>query len=136
MSPLLTAAVTGYATAFSLILAIGAQNAFVLRQGLLREHVLAICLICSVSDALLIAAGVAGFGAALAVVGWAIQSTTDDGVILPNFFEERNIPLSNAEKQRVYRERKLRKNVTETLPRVGNKTVTREEKRREEKKPG
>lgn len=58
-----TAALTGYATAFSLILAIGAQNAFVLRQGLRREHVFVICMICAVSDAILITAGVVGFGA-------------------------------------------------------------------------
>lgn len=55
-------AATGFFTAFSLILAIGAQNAFVLRQGLLRQHVFALCLLCAVSDAVLIAFGVAGFG--------------------------------------------------------------------------
>ncbi|QDY69024.1 LysE/ArgO family amino acid transporter [Qingshengfaniella alkalisoli] len=55
-------AVTGLATGFSLILAIGAQNAFVLRQGLLRSHVFSLCLFCALSDALLIAGGVAGFG--------------------------------------------------------------------------
>lgn len=59
MSP---AFVPGFALGFSLILAIGAQNAFVLRQGVKREHVFAICLTCAVSDAVLIAAGVAGFG--------------------------------------------------------------------------
>lgn len=53
----------GFALGISLILAIGAQNAFVLRQGLRREHVLPVVLVCSVSDALLVAAGVAGFGA-------------------------------------------------------------------------
>ncbi|WP_309084017.1 LysE/ArgO family amino acid transporter [Chelativorans sp.] len=46
----------------SLIVAIGAQNAFILRQGLLRQHVFVLCLICAFSDALLIAAGVAGLG--------------------------------------------------------------------------
>lgn len=60
---MISAALTGYFTAFSLILAIGAQNAFVLRQGLLRSNVFVICLFCAVSDALLIGAGVAGFGA-------------------------------------------------------------------------
>ena len=63
MTPLLAAAATGFGTAFSLILAIGAQNAFVLRQGLRREHVFIISLICAVSDALFITAGVLGFGA-------------------------------------------------------------------------
>jgi L-lysine exporter family protein LysE/ArgO len=53
----------GFALGLSLILAIGAQNAFVLRQGLRRMHVLPVVLVCALSDALLIAAGVAGFGA-------------------------------------------------------------------------
>ncbi len=55
--------ITGFATGFSLILAIGAQNAFVLRQGLLRSHVFPLTLFCALSDALLITAGVLGFGA-------------------------------------------------------------------------
>lgn len=53
----------GFALGFSLILAIGAQNAFVLRQGLRGEHLFWVCLTCAVSDALLITAGVVGFGA-------------------------------------------------------------------------
>ncbi|MFT4706314.1 MAG: L-lysine exporter family protein LysE/ArgO [Yoonia sp.] len=53
---------TGFATGFALILAIGAQNAFVLRQGLARQHVFWLCLLCATSDAVLIAAGVFGFG--------------------------------------------------------------------------
>jgi L-lysine exporter family protein LysE/ArgO len=61
---------TGFATGFSLILAIGAQNAFVLRQGLLRAHVLPLCLLCALSDAILIAAGVAGFGALAKALPW------------------------------------------------------------------
>lgn len=64
------AALTGFATGFSLILAIGAQNAFVLRQGLLRRHVLPLVLLCAASDALLIAAGVAGFGALATALPW------------------------------------------------------------------
>jgi L-lysine exporter family protein LysE/ArgO len=56
-------AAQGFLLGVSLILAIGAQNAFVLRQGLLRRHVLAVCLVCALSDAVLIAAGIAGFGA-------------------------------------------------------------------------
>ena len=53
----------GLGTGLSLIVAIGAQNAFVLKQGLLRQHVFWVCLFCAVSDAVLIAAGVAGAGA-------------------------------------------------------------------------
>lgn len=55
-------ALAGFGLGLSLIVAIGAQNAFVLRQGLLRQHVLPIVLVCAFSDALLIAVGVAGFG--------------------------------------------------------------------------
>ena len=51
---------TGFALGFSLILAIGAQNAFVLRQGLMRRHVLPVVMFCAVADMLLIVAGVAG----------------------------------------------------------------------------
>ncbi len=54
--------VPGFLLGLSLILAIGAQNAFVLRQGLLGRHVLAVCLACALSDAVLIAAGVFGLG--------------------------------------------------------------------------
>ena len=51
---------TGVAIGFSLTLAIGAQNAFVLRQGLLRQHFFAVALFCSLSDTILIAVGVSG----------------------------------------------------------------------------
>lgn len=56
-------ALAGFAVGLSLILAIGAQNAFVLRQGLRREHVGAVVAVCAGSDAVLILAGVGGFGA-------------------------------------------------------------------------
>ena len=65
-----SAGLAGYLLAISLIAAIGAQNAFVLRQGLRREHVLAVILTCALSDALLMAAGVTGFGAVSAMVPW------------------------------------------------------------------
>ena len=52
----------GFGLGLSLIVAIGAQNAFVLRAGLLRQHVFVLCSVCAVSDALLIAAGVLGLG--------------------------------------------------------------------------
>ena len=58
----LFAGAEGFFFGFSLILAIGAQNAYVLRQGLLNRHVFWVCMICAVSDALLIAAGVLGVG--------------------------------------------------------------------------
>ncbi len=52
---------TGMLMSLSLIVAIGAQNAFVLRQGLRGEHILAVCLTCAVSDAILITVGVTSF---------------------------------------------------------------------------
>lgn len=64
---MIAAGLTGFATGFSLILAIGAQNAFVLRQGLARAHVFWLCLFCAASDAVLITAGVLGFGAIVAL---------------------------------------------------------------------
>lgn len=74
---MLAAAVAGLLTGLSLIIAIGAQNAFVLRQGLLRQYVGPVVAVCAVSDLVLIAAGVAGIGAivqhaptALTVVRW------------------------------------------------------------------
>jgi len=65
-----TAFIAGFFLSFSLILAIGAQNAFVLRQGLRRSHVFTVCLTCAVSDAILIAAGVAGMGWIASSVPW------------------------------------------------------------------
>ena len=55
-----TAFLTGFFLGLSLIVAIGSQNAFVLRQGILRQHIFYIALFCSISDALLIILGVAG----------------------------------------------------------------------------
>ena len=57
---MLSAFLTGFFLGFSLILAIGAQNSFVLRQGLMGRHVFTVALFCSISDALLISIGVAG----------------------------------------------------------------------------
>jgi L-lysine exporter family protein LysE/ArgO len=60
---MLTSALAGFAASAVLIVAIGAQNAFVLRQGLRREHVLLVVITCAASDLLLIAAGIGGLGA-------------------------------------------------------------------------
>lgn len=66
----MSTAIAGFALGLSLILAIGAQNAFVLRQGLRQSHVLAVVLICAISDATLIAVGVAGFGRLADAAPW------------------------------------------------------------------
>ncbi|MCL7429613.1 LysE/ArgO family amino acid transporter [Streptomyces sp. YS415] len=77
MPTALATAAAGFGTGLSLIVAIGAQNAFVLRQGIRRDTVLAVVGICALSDAALIALGVGGVGAivvawpgALTAVGW------------------------------------------------------------------
>lgn len=61
---------TGFGVSLSLILAIGAQNAFVLRQGIRNEHVLPVVLACALSDAILISFGVGGFREILAGAPW------------------------------------------------------------------
>lgn len=59
---MLTPALLGLGTSLTLIVAIGAQNAFVLRQGILRQHVLPVVLICAITDGVLEVLGVAGIG--------------------------------------------------------------------------
>jgi L-lysine exporter family protein LysE/ArgO len=66
----------GLGTGLSLIVVIGAQNAFVLRQGILRAYVPAIALICAGSDVVLILAGVAGIGAVVKAFPLAIDVVT------------------------------------------------------------
>jgi L-lysine exporter family protein LysE/ArgO len=70
--PVLDATLTGLVTGLSLIVAIGAQNAYVLRQGLAREHVGAVVLICTLSDVVLVLAGVAGIGTIVEEAPWAL----------------------------------------------------------------
>lgn len=65
-------ALAGFGFGLSLIVAIGAQNAFVLRQGLRREHVLAVVAVCALSDAVLILLGIAGAGAVFAAAPVAL----------------------------------------------------------------
>ncbi|RFU85524.1 amino acid transporter [Streptomyces triticagri] len=72
-SSFVPAAAAGFGTGLSLIVAIGAQNAFVLRQGIRRQAVLAVVGICALSDAVLIALGVAGLGAV--VTAWPAALT-------------------------------------------------------------
>ncbi len=64
---------SGLGTGAGLIIAIGAQNAFVLRQGLLRQHVLPVVLVCIGGDILCICAGVAGMGALIRTNEWLLE---------------------------------------------------------------
>jgi L-lysine exporter family protein LysE/ArgO len=77
----LAAAINGFLLGASLIIAIGAQNAFVLRQGLARSHVFLICLTCALSDAVLIVLGIAGLGTLVANSPLMIQAVTIGGAI-------------------------------------------------------
>ncbi|TLP57593.1 amino acid transporter [Parasedimentitalea maritima] len=88
MSPSLFA---GFALGFSLIMAIGSQNAFVLRQGLRRQHVFWICLTCATSDALLITAGVMGFGSLTLVWPWFEQAMRWGGAAFLFWYGARNL---------------------------------------------
>ena len=83
---MLDSAAAGLLTGLSLIIAIGAQNAFVLRQGLAREHVTPVVVICAVSDLVLILAGVAGIGTVIRQAGWVIDAVRWLGVAFLSWY--------------------------------------------------
>ncbi len=76
-----TAALAGLGTGLSLIVAIGAQNAYVLRQGLRREHVAPVVAICAASDAILIVAGVLGIGVLVSQAPWVLTAIRYGGAV-------------------------------------------------------
>lgn len=80
------AVLTGLLTGFSLIVAIGAQNAFVLRQGLAKQHVFSVVLICALSDALLIALGILGLGSLIQALPWLLEIIRWFGVLYLTWF--------------------------------------------------
>jgi len=71
----------GLLTGLSLIVAIGAQNAFVLRQGLARQYVAPVVAVCTAADVVLISAGVAGIGTIVEQAPWAIDAVRWFGVV-------------------------------------------------------
>lgn len=75
------ALLAGFLTGLSLILPIGAQNAFVLKLGLLRQHVFAIALLCALSDAVLILLGTTFVGVAFGQNSWALQALKWFGIV-------------------------------------------------------
>ena len=77
---MLTSVATGLVTGLVLIVAIGAQNAFVLRQGLARRHVGPVVAVCALSDLALILAGVAGIGVLVEQAPWVIEVVRWAGV--------------------------------------------------------
>lgn len=84
------AALAGFYLGFSLILAIGAQNAFVLRQGLRRVHVLPVVLTCAVSDAVLIALGVSSLSVITEVLPWVTPAFRYGGAAFLVWYGARN----------------------------------------------
>ncbi|WP_067162501.1 LysE/ArgO family amino acid transporter [Microbacterium sp. TNHR37B] len=70
---MITAVLAGFGLGLSLIVAIGAQNMFVLRQGIRREHVVAVAAVCAASDAVLIVVGVSGLGLAVHAAPWLVE---------------------------------------------------------------
>ena len=81
-SEILTAAISGLLFSWSLVVAIGAQNTFVIRQGLHRNRIGTVVALCAGSDAILITAGVAGVGAALSGHHWLMSVVRVAGVSL------------------------------------------------------
>jgi L-lysine exporter family protein LysE/ArgO len=71
--------IVGFLASFALIAAIGAQNAFVLRQGIRREHVLPLVAMCTISDIVLISAGIAGVGSLIAAHPGALNAAKFGG---------------------------------------------------------
>jgi L-lysine exporter family protein LysE/ArgO len=82
---------TGLMAGLSLIVAIGAQNAFVLRQGLMGKHVFAVSLACSVSDAALIAIGVTSFRQIAVVAPWFLPTMRYGGAAFLIWYGARNL---------------------------------------------
>lgn len=78
--------ISGLLAGSSLIVAIGAQNAFVIRQSLTRKHVLLVVLICALADAVLIAAGIAGLGAVITGLPWLLEFIRWFGVAYLSWF--------------------------------------------------
>ena len=78
---MIIAALSGLGFGLSLIIAIGAQNAFVLRQGLRREHVLPVVAVCAISDAILIAVGVGGLGTLIQLAPWLLVVVRIGGAV-------------------------------------------------------
>lgn len=76
----------GFFTGLSLIIAIGAQNAFVIRQGLTKRYVFTVVAICTVIDASLIALGIGGLGAAIASLPWLLEVIRWFGVAYLTWF--------------------------------------------------
>lgn len=90
----MTGFIAGLSLGFGLIIAIGAQNAYVLKQGLKREHVFIICLICATSDAILITLGVSGFSVIISKIPWIEPAARYGGAIFLAYYGMRSFWFS------------------------------------------
>ena len=80
-SAAVTAGLSGFATGLGLFAAVGAQSAYILRQGALRVHIVSVVLVCAISDAVLIFASVMGLRALTAQAPWLLQGVLWTGVV-------------------------------------------------------
>jgi L-lysine exporter family protein LysE/ArgO len=85
------ALISGFLASLSLIVAIGAQNAFLIKQGLLRSHVLLVVVVCSVSDTLLIVLGIGGLGTLIHSQPRALEYIRWFGVVYLTWFGMRSL---------------------------------------------
>jgi len=88
---MLAAFVTGLVTGLGLIVAIGAQNAYVIRMGVMGRHVFAVTTICFLCDAFLIALGVAGLGTLIATTDWLRMAAAWGGAAFVTWFGARSL---------------------------------------------
>ncbi|QLF70907.1 amino acid transporter [Peteryoungia desertarenae] len=88
---MILALTAGFFLGLSLIVAIGAQNAFVLKLGLQKQHVLAVVLVCALSDAMLITLGVAGFGTIMERMDWLVPAMRYGGAAFLTFYAFRSL---------------------------------------------
>ncbi|OXE36390.1 MAG: amino acid transporter [Phenylobacterium zucineum] len=85
------ALIPGFFASLSLIVAIGAQNAFVIRQGLARNHIVLVVVVCAIADAVLIALGVAGLGALIQQAPVALEVVRWFGVAYLSYFGVKSV---------------------------------------------
>jgi L-lysine exporter family protein LysE/ArgO len=109
-------ALAGLLTGLSLIVAIGAQNAYVLRQGLTRSHIGAVVAVCAVSDLVLIVAGVSGIGAIVDHARWVIDLVRWLGVAFLLWYAAGSL-------RRAFRQESLSANGSDVVPRESRRTV-------------
>jgi L-lysine exporter family protein LysE/ArgO len=107
--------ITGFLAGLSLIVAIGAQNAFVLRQGLLGAHVFTVCLVCSLSDAGLIALGVTSFRQIAVIAPWFLPTMRYGGAAFLIWYGARNLYSALRSSEALNAEDARSSNLSQTL---------------------